>query len=87
MDLSRRKITEESDKLPAISGVAQQMHLITEDSYLAGLWKASLHFELMWLQDAAAEDSHHAKRPTTYRAPSWSWASVKGTVTFSGPFE
>ncbi|CAN9469871.1 unnamed protein product [Alternaria alternata] len=87
MDLSRRKITEESDKLPAISGVAQQMHLITGDSYLAGLWKASLHLELMWLQDAAAEDFLHAKRPTTYRAPSWSWASVEGTVTFSGPFE
>jgi hypothetical protein len=87
MDLSTRKITEESDKLPAISGIAQQMHLITGDIYLAGLWKASLHFELMWMQDPAAEDFHHARRPTTYRAPSWSWASVEGTVSFAGPFE
>jgi hypothetical protein len=87
IDLSIRKITEESDKLPAISGVAQQMHLITGDTYLAGLWKAALHFELMWLQDPAADDFHHARRPTIYRAPSWSWASVEGAIAFSGPFE
>lgn len=87
MDLSRRKITEESDKLPAISGVAQRMHLITGDKYLVGLWKASLHSELMWCQDPSAEDFCYARRPERFRAPSWSWASVEGTVGFGGPFQ
>jgi hypothetical protein len=27
------------------------------------------------------------RRPTRYRALSWSWASVEGTVAFSGPFD
>jgi len=84
-DLSRRKMTEESDKLPAISGIAQHLSLTTDDIYFAGLWKTSLYLYLMWLQDAAAKNFHlAAKRPTTYRAPSWSWASVDGAVTFHG---
>jgi hypothetical protein len=72
MDLTRRKMSEESDKLPAISGVALQVHLITGDTYLAGLWKHWLLFELFWLLDPEDEDFGNTRRPTTYRAPSWS---------------
>jgi hypothetical protein len=62
-------MTEESEKLPAISGVALQMQLITEDTYLAGLWKASLLYGLVWLLDPGDADLKYAKRPTMYRTP------------------
>jgi len=86
-DFTRREMTEEGDKLLAISGIAQQLHLMTGDEYLAGLWKASLMSELMWSHDLmfeVAKGPQPARRPKTYRAPSWSWASVDGAIKFSG---
>ena len=85
-DFTRREMTEEGDKLLAISGIAQQLHLITGDEYLAGLWKASLMSELLWshgLEFDVAKGPQPA-RPETYRAPSWSWASVDGDIEFCG---
>ncbi|KAI1391819.1 heterokaryon incompatibility protein-domain-containing protein [Hypoxylon trugodes] len=57
-----RSLTHEQDKLPALSGLAQIYHEATGDTYLAGLWKASLPGSLLW--------------PRAFRAPSWSWASL-----------
>ena len=87
-DFTRREMTEEGDKLLAISGIAQQLHLMTGDEYLAGLWKASLMSELMWSHDLmfdVAKGPQPARRPETYRAPSWSWASVDGAIEFFRP--
>ena len=86
-NFTQREITEESDKLLAISGIAQQLHLITGDEYLAGLWKGSLMSELMWshgLMFDFAKSPPPARRPEKYRAPSWSWASVDGAIEFCG---
>jgi hypothetical protein len=58
------------------------MQLITGDTYLAGLWKASLLHGLTWLLDPEDAEFKDAKRPTTYRAPSWSWACVEGTIGY-----
>jgi hypothetical protein len=48
-----------------------------EDEYLAGLWKNILIDDLRWYVI-------HGKgvRPTVWRAPTWSWASVDGDVSF-----
>lgn len=63
-------LTFERDKLPALSGVAQQMHQIAPDDYLAGMWRQSFIRELCWVTERPA-----STLPETYRAPSWSWAS------------
>ncbi|OAL46641.1 HET-domain-containing protein [Pyrenochaeta sp. DS3sAY3a] len=70
------KLTFEKDKLPALSGVAQQMSSRRPgDTYIAGLWKNSILADLRW---SRWEDN--TRRPGMYRAPSWSWASLDGIV-------
>jgi hypothetical protein len=39
---SRRSLTSERDKLPAISGLAAAVAATTEDIYLAGVWSSDL---------------------------------------------
>ena len=78
---SSRDLTFESDKLPAISGLAHEYHRMWKSTYFAGLWKESLSFDLMWQLDTS-ERSH--RKPISYRAPSWSWASVDGLVYYDG---
>jgi hypothetical protein len=81
-EYTRRKITHESDRLPALSGVVQKIHLETGDEYLAGLWREMLGHQLAWQVDVVfGSESTEWKRPAKYRAPSWSWASIEGPVT------
>jgi hypothetical protein len=49
--------------------------------YLAGIWRESLPEALTWSTQA------ESSRPKTYRAPSWSWASVDGRVYVPSPWE
>ena len=43
-----RKLTNHSDKLPAISSIAASFAQRTNDIYLAGLWRSKLLHELCW---------------------------------------
>lgn len=74
------ELTVSSDKLPAISGVAQEYQKITKSRYVAGMWEDTLLSQLLW----RAID--FVKRPDEYRAPTWSWASVDGEVD-TGTFD
>jgi len=74
---SRRQLTDTSDKLKAISGLAQLIKSETNDSYLAGLWLSDLRNQLFWHTRDPKE-----KRQEEYRAPTWSWASVDGQIRF-----
>jgi hypothetical protein len=53
-----------------------------KDEYLAGLWRKHLPSQLLW-----KIPSDHQTGPLvlakTYRAPSWSWASVDGRLSCS----
>lgn len=75
---SPRTLTYESDKLPAISGVAKEMADFTGDRYLAGLWEGDLTQGLLWI---SSEDDAKLSSQSQYRAPSWSWASLNGQIT------
>ncbi|KAF7555262.1 hypothetical protein G7Z17_g2315 [Cylindrodendrum hubeiense] len=70
--------TKEADKLVAISGLARQLSETLNDEYIAGLWRSNLVECLCWLVD----DPKGSRRPDAYRAPSWSWASVEGSVRY-----
>lgn len=72
MQYTRLSLTKPSDKLPALSGCAKDIGRITQDQYLAGLWRKTLAEGMLWVVNTPV-DRH---RPQVYRAPSWSWASV-----------
>jgi hypothetical protein len=76
---SKRFLTNERDKLPALSGLAQIYHEVSDDIYLAGIWKSSLPHRLCWyyLQPGGLLPGiSTSRRPRKFRAPSWSWASI-----------
>jgi hypothetical protein len=77
---STATLTYDKDKLVAISGIAKQMLEMWDGSpedYLAGLWRESIHHQLLWR--AWGQSDPHI-RPRHYRAPSWSWASLDGKI-------
>ncbi|KAF4616873.1 hypothetical protein D9613_008918 [Agrocybe pediades] len=76
---SSRYMTQPTDKLVAFSSVAEVYQSLTKDEYLAGLWRHHLIDDLLW------RSRFMNPRPTVYRAPTWSWASIDGGVTLYDP--
>lgn len=75
---SCRKLTFPEDRLKAILGLAQLFLGIIRDVFVWGLWNKDLAAGLLW--------SVHATAPITrLQAPSWSWASMDGELTFYIP--
>ena len=81
-----RNLTNSLDKLLAISGLARRYQRQNEkvDRYLAGMWESHLPYSLLWVRDDAWSSFYYqpqVSQPTSYRAPSWSWASVDGITS------
>ncbi|KAI0837762.1 HET-domain-containing protein [Hypoxylon sp. FL0890] len=75
-------LTNPSDKLIAFSGITQHFcrkYSLVDDDYIAGIWRWQLPAALCW-QTQKHGPTH---RPDVYRAPSWSWASVEGSLHFT----
>lgn len=72
---TRRAITRDSDRLEAISGVAAALAAASQMTYVGGMWKDMLGHSLYWQTDAPG-----SSRRAGYYAPTWSWASVVGSV-------
>ncbi|KAJ3543418.1 hypothetical protein NM208_g3584 [Fusarium decemcellulare] len=70
-----RAIMHETDRLPAISGVAAALSTPTGMEYIAGTWKDMLGTMICWHVYKPGTSRHE-----TYYAPTWSWASVIGPV-------
>jgi len=68
-------LTYATDKLVAISGVAKRFEYLLDDVYLAGHSKRTIIKELCWEYPMFAQP---CRQLGSYRAPSWSWASVDG---------
>ncbi|KAI1047594.1 hypothetical protein LB505_012707 [Fusarium chuoi] len=78
-EYTSRQLTNPADKLPALSGLAQQRKRYRGGVYLAGLWQDSLLHDLCWYHVKnynVATSGGVGHRPPNYRAPSWSWAAV-----------
>lgn len=82
---SRCALSFERDKLVAISGIAQEIQQAVEDEYLAGMWRSELAHSLLWVVGGRS-DNTRAGRPRPLRAPSWSWASIDGSISTVLPF-
>ncbi|KAK4235539.1 hypothetical protein C8A03DRAFT_17728 [Achaetomium macrosporum] len=94
-DYTRLRLTFEKDVFPAIAGMAQLMGKVRQGQrYVAGLWEDSLvRGDLLWhvqLPPTGNDDEEEEEgwektwmvRPAKWRAPSWSFASVKAPVEF-----
>jgi hypothetical protein len=88
-------LTKGADKLPALSGLAQRFSTLLNDNYIAGIWGNDICRGLTWhrppwwyYNEGREGDSHIISKPIiSYRAPSWSWASIDGQIWLGHWFE
>ncbi|PQE05065.1 hypothetical protein CJF31_00002227 [Rutstroemia sp. NJR-2017a BVV2] len=74
--MASAELTKKSDKLVAIQGIATLIQNLTGVSYSGGFWlNDNLPESLLWKAAPVK-----LPRPKEYRAPSWSWAAVDGTI-------
>lgn len=84
-NFSRRAITFNSDRLPAISGLASLIESKIGATYLAGIWKEDVR-SLVWFRDTSrskyetGEVTNSSATETPF--PSWSWASASGPIRY-----
>lgn len=80
-EYSKRTITHQKDRMPALAGLAARYGQVTGYTYLAGLWVEEMPFSLLWQprSGCAVSDAQQRGNPTI---PSWSWASSDGGVYY-----
>ncbi|KAL7941158.1 heterokaryon incompatibility domain-containing protein [Trichoderma barbatum] len=85
-DYTRLHLTFESDIFPAISGIAKRFQYSSGFNYVAGMWTESLLHDLVWhketIDNGSTKETEWHKRPEPWRAPTWSWAAVRGPIQF-----
>ena len=77
---TRTILTVGSDRLPAISGMANHFQSILGEKYYAGLWEGDVVRGLCW--DPKPDRELKKPKEGMYQAPSWSWASLDSAVRF-----
>ncbi|KAK3668877.1 hypothetical protein LTR22_000357 [Elasticomyces elasticus] len=84
---SRGFLQVATDRLPSIVALAAALQDYTRSEYCAGLWIADAVRGLLWLslhaQSNVANRSRDSRHIARYIAPSWSWASRDGDVSYS----
>lgn len=83
---SGRQLTQAGDKMPALSGLADRFRHLIGDTYLAGLWRNNLLPGLLWVVNERLRGRFYKMQsslPMSWRSPSWSWASIDGSITYS----
>ncbi|KAL1636617.1 hypothetical protein SLS58_009741 [Diplodia intermedia] len=74
---SSRQLTYGTDKLIALSGLAKVASSAGQvGRYFAGIWENDLCYGLLWICSGDCVQS------PSYRAPSWSWASIDGQIVW-----
>jgi len=77
------QLTKASDKLIAIAGLAACLCAAFEDQYVAGMWIRTILCDLTWYRPWGPDHRDHpANLSRTPSTPSFSWASIDGTVSF-----
>ncbi|OQO03993.1 hypothetical protein B0A48_10636 [Cryoendolithus antarcticus] len=62
----------DKDILVALAGIAENFGRSFSHEYVAGLFQQHLPYDLVW--------RHRGERSESYRAPTWSWASIDGPI-------
>ena len=88
MFLRRKLLTWKTFRQVALAGVAEVFQSWAKnDTFFAGFWAGKLVPQLCWTTNFPENDMRHLTpcRPVKYRAPSWSWMSVKSSISFYTP--
>ncbi|KAH7069955.1 heterokaryon incompatibility protein-domain-containing protein [Paraphoma chrysanthemicola] len=75
---SRRALSYPCDKLLALSSVAEYFSAHTGHRYVAGLWLEQMPYQLCWRSSSSSSPGQ------IWRAPSWTWMSVDGSIWYPG---
>lgn len=73
VEYAKCELTQPTDRLVALAGVARMMAGLIQDEYVCGLWKQSLGYDLLW---CVRGEPWPNSPPEAYCAPSWSWAAL-----------
>lgn len=80
------QLTYVSDKLAALAGIAAEIHRGSGQEYVAGLWRDTLLLDMCWFVNQPERRNEDAQptfgQSSPHRAPSWSWASIGGAVSY-----
>lgn len=71
-------LTYESDKLAAISGLAERLGKKINQLYFAGIFQDPAGNGLMWRSDS----NDPMTRLVSFHAPTWTWAAYNGAITY-----
>lgn len=84
-DYSARHLTVFTDKFPALSGLAAAIrdYKPAYCRYFAGLWEDNFLSDLQWSSRSLDHLSITNRRYPEYVAPTWSWGSVAGPISYS----
>ena len=77
---THRQVTVATDRILAISGIAERYGRAFGDQYCAGLWRSGFPRALFWTHSDKMQP-----RPRVWQGPSWSWTSIAGPVKFPVP--
>ena len=78
---SQRNLTYESDKLPALSGLATYFSELRNQRYYAGIFSGAVVETLLWSPTTLGG----LEKPERYVAPSWSWVRPNGWIKMVAP--
>jgi hypothetical protein len=73
-EIAVRQFTVDTDRLPAISGLAYAIKTPEMGEYMAGVWQGDPFKSMMWW---VGNPGHQGKAEQRYTAPSWSWVWTK----------
>lgn len=78
-DFTARSTELYKDRVYAIAGVAEEFNRHIDGRYVAGLWEPTFPAALLWWIEPEAV---RFPRPLERLAPTWSWMSILGSVTY-----
>ena len=77
------ELTVPTDRVVAISGVAKRMGEMLQDDYVAGMWRRSLPYQLLWTVFSPSKVKQITCPQDTYRSPSFSWFATGDIIIMS----
>ena len=88
-EYTSKSLTFPQDAFPALAGLAKQMQSRRGSAYYAGLWEDTLSSDLLWtvryagVYESERSDTERRPRPSEWRAPTCSWASITAPVSYA----
>jgi hypothetical protein len=74
---TNRTLSVPTDRILAISGVAERYGKVFQSKHFAGLREFAFPFALLWRIRSLT------RKPLAYQGPSWSWTSINGEVSYA----